>query len=159
MSTTTAEQPAKQETTLADLIELNPCYAGQYGITETEVQVIKLMRREIESIRRGVPISGDIVMVHSKSGKTFPVARVDSKKLWCGPRKTGFFTTPSVPWALGKDRVNISGGSFHSVETRKFRLVGQKDGFFRTWGRGGARADGWIVFFATVNLWEVDEEF
>lgn len=141
--------------TTESLASINKDYAFHHGFTGGEAKIVEELRRDIEETRRNVPVAGDVVIIRARNGKVYPTARVDNKEIWYGPGKTGFCTDPSVPWALGKYRVEISGGYFESANTNRFRHVGNIAALFKTWGCWGHRAQGNVNFYAIVNLWEL----
>lgn len=139
--------------TIETLKDINASYDNDYGVTESDVNMVNALVKLIEGTRNDdSPRIGDMVQYVNKSGNYYEhahIEKVNGSTLYiCEKPMTPFITS------YGKTlSTNASGGAWSTIPSN-LKWVGKEEKAFIEWGHGGARQNGAVKFLATVNVWE-----
>lgn len=154
----------------SELINLNPCYHADYGVTDSDVEKVNDLIDLIQSKRYStefgiVPCDGDVVIC--KGSKTYNNGHLELNGSigQCYENGAVVCTQPMTPF-IHKNRdgslgvSSASGGYWSGVDLDKLVFKGVRVKRFVDWGHAGPNAGGAITFEAIVNVWEfVDSKF
>lgn len=150
-------------TEVRDFIENNLNYVRDNGYDDKDLEIAMRIRAALQARAKAnidKPLNGDAVHVYGRNNVQYANARITEdvyKSLG-----TVVCTQPSVPSVSergGNIYTSTSGGYFHEVKNEQFKNVGKKSVMFLAWGRFGSGAHQAIYFMATMNAWEVADEY
>ena len=145
--------------TLETLSEINSRFIGtHYVLLESDVNMVNEYVKLIEESRDAtMPKAGDMLQYTNKYGEYYDDAHIERIE----DGEANICEGASVSIHKTNDNTEIafssSGGTWHYIPINKFKYIGKAQKRFWDFGHCGACADGGIEFFATVNVWEYNE--
>ncbi len=140
------------------LIQVNPSYHADHGISDKDVFMANVYKLAIESSRSrlGQPYPGDILWVNGE--RTHIETVEDGKVTYCRFAMTPF-TSIRFNGSHATIKTDTSGGPWGSIPLEAVAgtctaIQEKKKKAFCFWGGAGMRANGAITIYATVNVFK-----
>lgn len=152
------EYEGRKPYTLETLKRINESYHAEHYINESDVIYANVYKMLIEVSRSNhAPKAGDVLMVNGKSQHIDEVENEYLKKGTITVCESAY--TPFIRAKVGDSRTTLSlstsGGAWYKTDATLLEKVGEKRKAFCFFGHGGARGNGAIDLYATVNVWEI----
>lgn len=139
------------------LLPLNVSYDYEYRLNEKDVQNVNGIVEQLENERlKTIPKPGDMVLYTSKHGDYLPDCLIECYD------NLGIkvITMPCIPCVI-KTASGLNcmpgRGSETYLSADKLKYVGKTRSLFKIYGTQGVCRDGFVHFYAEVNLWEYKE--